>query len=276
MLIEFKKVNYTYPCSQNPALDNLNLGIKANQRTCLIGRNGCGKSTLFRLANGLFIPDKGRIEFLGKPISYHPKAIKELRTRVGLVFQDPQQQLVGTTVAEDISYGLCNLGLPKSEIIARVNRILTKFELLELAYTPINYLSLGQKKRVSLADVMVLEPDILLLDEPTAYLDTHQTQNLFLMLDKIRNQGTTIVIATHDLNLAFAWADWVLVMDNGQLIAEGTPEEIFTNTQMLWQLGLGVPLAVELLATVKAEISLSEFQIQALTEKLLQACQGRI
>ncbi len=246
-LMEFERVVYSYPCTQSPAVQNLSLNIPQNRCCAMIGRNGCGKTTLFRLANGLYRPAQGTIRWQGKPIGYDRRSLNRLRQQVGLVFQDPEQQLVGGTVEEDLSYGLCNLGLPDAEVRRRVQSALEQFELADLADTPVNYLSLGQKKRLSIADVIVLEPQLLLLDEPTAYLDPAQTRNLLKILDMIRRTGMTILIATHDLEFVDAWADWVLVMEQGQLALEDTPENVFKQRQCLEDLGLGVPISAHLL-----------------------------
>lgn len=246
-LMEFERVVYSYPCTQSPALQHLALKIPQNSCCAMIGRNGCGKTTLFRLANGLYRPAEGTIRWRGMPISYDRRSLNRLRQQVGLVFQDPEQQLVGGTVEEDLSYGLCNLGLPDAEVRRRVQATLAQFELTDLADTPVNYLSLGQKKRLSIADIVVLEPQLLLLDEPTAYLDPSQVHNLLGILDTIRRMGITILVATHDLEFVDAWADWVLVMEQGQLVLEDTPENIFKQRQRLEDLGLGVPMSAHLL-----------------------------
>lgn len=255
MLMEFEQVEYSYPCSQDFTLKKLSLKIPENKCCAVIGRNGCGKTTLFRLANGLYRPQKGVIRFLGEKISYNRTALDKLRQQVGLVFQDPEQQLVASTVEEDISYGLCNLGLENEEIKMRVQEILQQFDLLELADTPIHYLSLGQKKRVSLADVMVLKPKLLLLDEPTAYLDPYQTRNLLNILDNIQATGTTVVIATHNLDLVYSWADWIFVINQGQLVLEGIPETVFQEQEIMQNLNLGLPIAINLLQTITTRIS---------------------
>ncbi len=253
-LLTFDNVEYIYPCSQRPAVQNLTVSIPQHQRCAVIGRNGCGKTTLFRLANGLYRPQRGVIYWQGKPLSYHRQALNQLRYQIGLVFQNPEQQLVATTVAEDISYGLCNLGLPESEIIQRVQQALSDFDLIHLADAPINYLSLGQKKRVSIADVMVLQPQLLLLDEPTAYLDPQQIRNFRVTLDTIQKAGTTVVLATHNLDFVEAWADWVIIMDGGKVVLTGTPETVFSQEQKMLDLGLGIPLVVEFLNKIKNEI----------------------
>ncbi len=250
MPIAFEQVTYTYPCSQRPALQDLSLQIPTGRRCALIGRNGCGKSTLLRLADGLFRPDRGQLYWRDEPLRYSAQALRSLRQQVGLVFQDPEHQLVATTVEEDISYGLCNLGLPEAEVGSRVQRALQEFDLLDLADTPINHLSLGQKKRVAIADVMVLQPALLLMDEPTAYLDPAQTRTLFQLLEQIQATGTTTLIATHDLDFVFAWADWLVVMDQGRIILEGPADAVFAHRQKLQDLGLGLPLALDLLAAL--------------------------
>ncbi len=250
MLLEFEHVSYTYPGSQQPAIANLILNIPAGKRCALIGQNGCGKTTLFLLANGLYQPQQGTIRWHGLPLRYDRASLIQLRQHVGLVFQDPEQQLVASTVEEDISYGLCNLGLPDSEVRERVRQAVVEFELTALVGKPVHHLSLGQKKRVSIADVMVLQPTLLLLDEPTAYLDSRHTRNLIATLKKIQATGTTILMATHDLDFVYRWADWIFVMDQGQLVLEGNPQDVFTQRQVLEGLELGVPMVFELLEKV--------------------------
>lgn len=255
MLMEFDRVSYTYPCGQQPVLKDLSWQILQERRCALIGQNGCGKTTLFRLTNGLYRPDRGVIRWQGKTLGYDRRSLRQLRQQVGLVFQDPEQQLVATTVEEDLSYGLCNYGIPTLEIEQRVQQTLLDFNLTELADCPVNYLSLGQKKRVAIADVMILRPKLLLLDEPTAFLDPGQTRNLRQMLEGIQTAGTTIIIATHDLNFVYDWADWVWVMDRGQLILENSPDRVFSQRQMLESLGLGMPIRMEILDEIARRIN---------------------
>jgi cobalt/nickel transport system ATP-binding protein len=270
MLMEFDRVEYTYPCSQQASINNLTLRIPQGRCCALIGRNGCGKTTLFRLANGLYRPQKGTIRWQGKPLKYDRTSLNQLRQEVGLVFQDPEQQLVGATVEEDLSYGLCNLGLPDAEVGDRVIQGLLDFDLMDLADTPVNYLSLGQKKRVSIADVMILRPQLLLLDEPTAYLDPPQTRNLLATLQKIRATGATVVIATHDLDFVYAWADWLFVIDRGQLVLEGTPETVFSQREILASLEFSLPRAVEFLEIVTDFFSGNENNVEMMRQQIQQ------
>jgi cobalt/nickel transport system ATP-binding protein len=246
-LLEFDQVYYTYPGSQKSVLNGLNMRIPSGKKCALIGQNGCGKTTLFLLANGLYKPNSGVVKWCGEALIYNRQYLSKIRQKVGLVFQDPEQQLVASTVEEDISYGLCNLDLPTGEIKQRVEQILHEFELTNLAETPVHHLSLGQKKRVSIADIMVLKPQLLILDEPTAYLDIKHTQNLMKTLKKIHQNGNSLLMATHDLDLVYRWADWVFVMDKGQLMLEGKPEDVFSQRTLLKELELGVPLIYEML-----------------------------
>jgi cobalt/nickel transport system ATP-binding protein len=251
-ILEFDRTFYSYPCSARSAIHGLNLKVPAGKRCGLIGQNGCGKTTLFLLANGLYQPQQGIIRWEGEPFRYDRKSLMQLRQQIGLVFQNPEHQLVASTVEEDISYGLYNLGLAEPDIARMVQEAIEQFNLTELANQPIHNLSLGQKKRVSIADIMVLKPKLLLLDEPTAYLDPRHTRQLIGLLQQIHATGTTILLASHDLDFIYRWADWVFVMDRGQLILEGTPETVFAQREVLEQLQLGVPLAIELMEQMKA------------------------
>lgn len=251
MLLEFDQVEFTYTGGHAPAVQQLSLSLSAGRGYALIGPNGCGKTTLFQLANGLHRPQRGRISWQGRPLRYGHAELNQLRQQVGLVFQDPEQQIIAPTVEQDLAYGLGNLQLADSEIAARVGQALQEFDLLALADWPVQYLSLGQKKRVSIADVMVLRPLLLLLDEPTAYLDPAQTRNLLRQLQQIQAMGTTLVIASHDLEFVNSWADWIFVMDRGRVVAEGSPQQIFSQRQLLDQVGLGIPPSLELLTLVE-------------------------
>ncbi len=267
-LLEFIDVYYTYPGTNQSAIASLTLRIPQGKRCAVIGQNGCGKTTLFLLANGLYKPQQGKIYWQGKPLNYNRQSLIQLRQQVGLVFQNPEQQLIASTVEEDISYGLCNLGLSEIVIAERVQQILTQFELRSLATKPVHQLSLGQKKRVSIAGVMVLQPTLLLLDEPTAYLDPLHTRQLAQTLTEIHGSGTTILMATHDLEWVYRWADWVFVLERGKLVLEGTPQDVFTQRDVMETLQLGVPLAFELLSLLDEVDRVTT--IEQLKTKILQ------
>jgi cobalt/nickel transport system ATP-binding protein len=265
-LLEFKDIYYSYPMATAPTLQGLSLRLPKHKKTALIGQNGCGKSTMFLIADGLVKPNRGEIVLDNLPLTFARAALKRWRQRVGLVFQDPEQQLVAPTVAADISYGLCNQGLSTAEVAAKVTQTLSDFNLENLATSPLQHLSLGQKKRVSIAGVMALQPDLLLLDEPTAYLDPVQTRNLLIELAEIAKLGTTLLIATHDLDFVYQWADWVLVMERGRLIAEGETSTVFAQLQSLPEFALGMPILWQMwsrladkMPSVPAPRSIEEF-----------------
>ncbi len=251
MLMEFDRLTFAYTSTQPPIVEQFSLQMKTKQRYALIGHNGCGKTTLLRLANGLYQPSQGKICLEEKPLKYDRVSLAKWRQNIGLVFQNPEQQLVATTVEEDLAYGLSNLGLPHTEIKQRVDRTLQEFDLSELADFPVNYLSLGQKKRLAIADVMIMQPLILLLDEPTAYLDPSQTKQLHHKLEQIYQQGTTILIATHNLDFVYSWADWLFVMNQGKLVIEGTPAQVFTQQKLLKQLHLDIPTILKVIRQLK-------------------------
>ncbi|WP_127529375.1 energy-coupling factor ABC transporter ATP-binding protein [Paenibacillus kobensis] len=245
-ILEARDVSFSYPGSTNEALRGLTMNIPAGRKTAICGHNGSGKSTFFLHAVGIHKPASGEMRWNGVPVAYRSNDLKTLRQRIGLVFQDPEHQLILTTPYEDISYGLRNAGLQEQEIRDRTQNMLRAMDIAQLADTPIHQLSLGQKKRVALAGVMALEPELLLLDEPTAYLDRTSEQKLIGELDRIHANGVTVAMATHDMNLAYAWADWILVMDRGQCVMEGTPEEIFIEKDQLITLGMELPLLLEI------------------------------
>jgi cobalt/nickel transport system ATP-binding protein len=253
-LLEMRDVTYTYPMADRPAVQGLNLRLPAGRKTALIGQNGCGKSTLFLLADGLCRPQQGEILLDGSLLQFDRATLNRWRQRVGLVFQDPEQQLVAPTVESDISYGLCNQNLPIPEVANRVQQTLRDFQLTELARRPLHHLSLGQKKRVSIAGVMTLRPDLVLLDEPTAYLDPVQTRNLLVELENISRSGTTLLIATHDLDFVYQWADWVLVMQHGRLLLEGETLLVFEKLQALPDFELGMPLLWQMWQALPAKL----------------------
>jgi len=245
-LLQFENVSYTYPGANKPAIENLSLTIPAGKKTAILGHNGCGKSTLLLLADGLYRCSAGMISWQGEALQYQARSLNQWRQRIGLAFQDPEQQLVAATVAEDISYGLCNLQLSQAEIAEKLHQTLIDFNLQELANQPLHHLSLGQKRRVALAGVMALQPQLLLLDEPTAYLDRLQTRHLMQELDRIHGHGTTIVMATHDLDLVYAWADWAIVLHQGRALVSDRAFRVFSNVALLEQLELGMPTLLEI------------------------------
>lgn len=244
-LLRFEAVGFRYPCAIEPAIDGLSLEVPPGSRCGLIGDNGCGKTTLFLLANGLLKPQQGQLHWRDTPIRYDRRSLRRLRQQVGLVFQSPDHQLVATTVEEDLSFGLVNLGLEEGEIRRRIQQAVENFGLEALLERPTHMLSMGQKKNLSLADVMVLEPELLLLDEPTAYLSPGHGRALLRQLQRIHAAGTTILVASHDMEFLNRWADWLFVIERGRLVLEGSPADVFAQRQRLEALNLGIPPSLD-------------------------------
>lgn len=245
-ILEWNGVSYLYPYTRFPALSDLSVAIPQGSRAAIIGHNGSGKSTMLLHAVGLVQPSEGSVEFAGARLGYSRKRLAALRQRVGLVLQDPEQQIIMNTPLADIAFGLRNLGLDEVEIGDRTRQVLELLRLQELAEVPVHHLSLGQKKRTALAGILAVRPEVLLLDEPTSYLDPHSEQMMLQGLAEVHAAGTTVVMATHDMDLAYSWADWVIVLEKGSCRMQGRPEDVLTQQEMLEGAGLALPLLVEL------------------------------
>ncbi|MBF0313155.1 MAG: energy-coupling factor ABC transporter ATP-binding protein [Oligoflexia bacterium] len=218
-LLEASNVSYHY-CDNNRALANVNLKFTKGTRSVVLGANGAGKSTLFMLLNGLYRPSSGKILFDGKPLEYTTKELKRVRSSIGVLFQDPDAQLISASLREDVSFGPMNLGLNRLLIKERVNAALAATRLEDLADRPVHSLSYGQKKRAGIAGLLAMQPEVLILDEPTAGLDKRSQQEFFYLLEQLMaHNGVTIILSTHDIDLAYSWADQVYVLDGGKVVA---------------------------------------------------------
>ena len=226
----------------SPVLDHVTVDIYKNDFTIIMGPSGAGKSTFFLLANGVLRPGAGRILFRGAPVGGGAKQLNVLRRGVGLVFQDPEVQLLGGSVEEEVSFGPMNLRLPVGEVRARVDTAIRSFALEEYRGRAPQYLSGGEKKRVTLADALAMEPQMLLLDEPAASLDPANTRLLEQNLQMLSEQGLGLMVATHDVDFAWRWATRVLVFRGGRLAGDGEPREIFENVSLLRTCGLEQPV----------------------------------
>ncbi|WP_151735328.1 energy-coupling factor ABC transporter ATP-binding protein [Paenibacillus tengchongensis] len=246
--LTFENVVYQYPDAAEPALNHLTVTIPKGLKTAVIGHNGSGKSTFFLHAVGVLRPQHGQILKAGEVLGYSKKELAGLRRAVGLVLQDPEQQLILGTPLEDVSFGLRGAGLEEGEIRSRCLEVLEQLGLAGLRDRPIHQLSMGQKKRVSLAGVLAMRPELLLLDEPTSYLDPLSETQLLAGLETACSEGATLVMATHDMNLAYRWADWIIVLDHGTCRASGRPEEIFAGGDNRLPAGLAMPLLADLWA----------------------------
>lgn len=239
-IIAAQKVLYQYQ-DGTCALANISIALPRHGRSAILGPNGAGKSTLFLQFNGLLRPRSGVVYFNGQPLEYHKKALQLLRQQVGIVFQNPDNQLFSASVWQDISFGLMNRGCPAAEARQRIEAVGYKLGISDLFAKPTHFLSVGQKKMVALAGILVMEPELIICDEPTAGLDPGNAQLFMQVLDQLQQQGKTIVIATHDVNLAYQWADVVWLLNEGQVLSQGSPEEVFSNSAVLAQTRLETP-----------------------------------
>ena len=230
-ILEAINVEYSY-LDGTKALKKLNMTVNQSEKIAVLGSNGAGKSTLFLHFNGILQPEKGRIRFRGRDVSYKSNELMELRRKIGIVFQDPDSQLFSASVLQEVSFGPMNLGLSQTEVRRRVDKALADTEIRDLVDRPTHMLSFGQKKRVSIADILAMEPEVIIFDEPTAWLDPRHAREFMQLLDELSQQGKTIIISTHDVDLAYSWADKIFVMNQGQVITEGKPEEVFCSQQL--------------------------------------------
>lgn len=256
-ILELSDVCYTYDPGTpmaHEALSHIDLKIEKGSMTGLIGHTGCGKSTLLRMLNGLTKPDSGKILLDGRDIWEDPKKIAAVRFRVGLVMQYPEYQLFDETVASDIAYGPRNMGLPAEEIAVRVREAAAfaglSDELLEKS--PFE-LSGGQKRRVAIAGVMAMRPEILVLDEPAAGLDPMGREEIFAGLARYRAEsGATVVVVSHSMEDMARYCDRLVVMNDGAIMLRGTQSEVFGKADELQNIGLGVPDITKLCARLRA------------------------
>lgn len=234
-LLRLEHVSFAYEdgADRRLALEDCSVSIGAGERVAVLGSNGAGKSTFFLLVGGVLRPRAGTVFFHGEAVGGARRELNRLRRGVGLVFQDPDVQILGGTVEEEISFGPMNLGLSKEEVRRRVDGAVEQMRLEDLRCRAPQYLSGGEKKRVSIADALAMEPELLLMDEPAASLDPENCRVLETTLDMLGEQGLALVVATHDVDFAWRWARRILVFHDGRLAADRTPEELFSDEALL-------------------------------------------
>jgi cobalt/nickel transport system ATP-binding protein len=226
MGLAFENIHYSYSDQGTEALSDVSLAFHLGERVALIGRNGCGKSTLMLHANGIIRPKTGQVRFDGKVIRYSKKELLKLRHHVGLVFQNPEDQLFSASVFQDISMGPLNLGLSAPEARKRVMEVAEFCDLVKLLDRPTHALSGGEKARAALAGVLAMEPHYLFADEITNSLDPWMRAQVLDILSSWVDQGRTVILSTHDWSLARVWAHRVIWMDQGHIFRQGTPDEV--------------------------------------------------
>lgn len=245
-IIQFENVSFSYPEAPSPALVNINLSIQRGSFVAVLGANGCGKSTLAKHTNAIVTPTSGRVWIDGMDTADEANLI-DIRRRVGMVFQNPDNQIVANVVEDDVAFAPENLGVEPAEIRRRVDEALKSVGMYELRQHSPSLLSGGQKQRVAIAGVLAMQPQALVLDEPTAMLDPRGRREVLATISRLRQEtGMTVLLITHHMDEA-AQADRVIVMDKGVIAMDGTPREIFPQTEKLLALGLDVPETTALL-----------------------------
>ncbi len=244
-VINIQGVSFSYPGTNNRiVLDNINLDVYAGEMLVLLGPNGSGKSTLARLMNGLLVPTGGQVLVDGLDTA-DETSLWQIRKQVGMVFQNPDNQLVAALVEEELAFGMENLGFPPEEMKKRIKELSAHMQLEEFLDFPPHRLSGGQKQRVAIASVLAIEPQVLVLDEPTSMLDPAGRREVLSELARLKQSGKTVVLVTHDMTEAVA-ADRIVVLEQGKTAFVGSPRECFSRVDWLREIGLEIPPPAEL------------------------------
>ncbi len=243
-LLSLRDVVFAYPDAP-PALDGISLDIRRGERIAVLGNNGAGKSTFFLVCNGILRPQSGTLFSDGKPVDDTKKVLAALRRKVGIVFQDADNQIIASTVESEISFGPMNLRLPLGEVEALVDEAVERMDLEAYRQRAPQYLSGGEKKRVSIADILAMRPEIILFDEPTASLDPKNTALLERTLEQLSALGITLVVSTHDVDFAYRFATRAVVFSAGRIVADASPGAVFADGDVVAAAGLKRPLLFE-------------------------------
>lgn len=249
-IISVRGLKYFYS-GGNEALRGIHVDIKSGERIAVLGSNGAGKSTFFLNLNAVLTPDQGDILYRGKKMSRSKEDLTALRRAVGIVFQDADNQIIASTVMGEVSFGPMNLKLSKEEVNERVEEALRYMNLTEFRRRPPHYLSGGEKKRVTIADIIAMHSEVIIFDEPTASLDPVNAAMLEEVLEKLSAQGKTLLISTHDIDFAYRWADRILIFCEGEIIADDLPEAVFEDEEVLRRSNLKKPTLLEVCALLR-------------------------
>ncbi len=261
-IIELKNVSFSYDDGEESVLKGVDLSFYEGQFTCVLGHNGSGKSTMAKLINALLIPSEGHVVSFGYDTADENNEI-DIRRKIGMVFQNPDNQIVATIVEDDVAFGPENLGIPREEIRKRVDDALRMVDMYDYRKHEPHRLSGGQKQRVAIAGILAMQTRCIILDEPTAMLDPKGRKEVMKALLKLKEElGITIILVTHFMDEAVL-ADRVVVMNDGQVTLDDTPAEVFRNIELLTSIGLSVPKPLEL--AVELENAGVQFDLSPLT-----------
>ena len=241
-LLELRNLRYSYD-GKVPTLDIAHFLLRPGEKVAVLGANGAGKSTFFLCLNGV-LPAQGEILYRGTAIT--KKNRNALRKNVGIVFQDPDQQIIASTVAGEVSFGPMNLRLPLAEVRRRVEASLAYMNIQALRDRPPHDLSGGEKKRVSIADIIAMEPEVIVFDEPTVSLDPENLSRFEDLLAQLKEEGRTVLISTHDVDFAYRWADRVVLLQKGRIEADGETGSVMANESVLRACSLRPPMLMEI------------------------------
>jgi cobalt/nickel transport system ATP-binding protein len=245
IILEARDVRYRYPRGLE-AISGISFHIRKKEKIALVGPNGAGKSTLLKMFNGMIRPDSGLMLFDNLPIRYDNASLRMLRKRVGFVLQNPDRQIIAPTVYQDVAFGPTNLGYSEDDVKSVVTLALRHVGLEGFERRPPHQLSGGEKKRVAIAGVLAMDPDVLVLDEPTSGLDPSGSEDIMELLDELNHEGKTIIISTHDVELAYPWADRAILILGGKILQEDIPEVAFGNPDYIRKAHLSLPTLLEL------------------------------
>ena len=266
-IIKVRDLHYAYN-EQKMALNGIDLDIYPGEKIAVIGHNGAGKSTFFLNLNGVFTPGSGEIYYKDKLIT--KKDLNELRRAIGIVFQDADNQIIASTVESEVSFGPMNLDLSREEVQERVDEALEYMNISDFRDRPPHYLSGGEKKRVSIADIIAMKSDIIIFDEPTAALDPLNAAMLEEVLHKLEAEGKTLLISTHDVDFAYRWTDRAIVFCGGKIIADDTPQNVFQNEEVMKKANLERPTMLDIYDILREKNMVPEVEIYPKTPEQLR------
>ena len=257
-LLSVEQVSYTYEDNPSPALKHIDMKVKPGEFVAVLGHNGSGKSTLAKLLNALYLPTEGRVFVCGMDTADEDR-LWDIRSRAGMIFQNPDNQIVATIVREDVAFGLENLGVPHDEMVRRVDQALETVNMTKHAESAPHMLSGGQKQRVAIAGILAMEPSCIIADEATAMLDPKGRRQVLTTVQRLnRESGITVVWITHYMEEAVQ-ADRVIVVSDGEIVLQGKPREIFSQVERMRELHLDVPRMTSLAHELRGDgLPLSE------------------
>ncbi|MDD3408726.1 ATP-binding cassette domain-containing protein [Methanobrevibacter acididurans] len=251
-ILETQDLTFTYPDGTR-ALKNINMSINKGEKVAVMGANGAGKSTLFSHFNGLSQPTSGIVKINGEEMKYDKKSLLKIRQKVGVVFQNPDDQLFAPTVQEDVAFGPMNLGLDLNEVDKRVEKSLKMVGMEGFEEKPPHHLSGGQQKRVSIAGIIAMDPELMIIDEPTAGLDPQGVDQVLTILNHLNEKGMTLLVSSHNVELITEFANKIFIVHDGEIINEGSTNDVFSNHEILKKAHLRPPKASEILHKLQKE-----------------------